>query len=406
MFTREFLDKKYQRPLWKNYHLWAIILISAILILIYLTWPWRDYNYNPALWQRMTWLAPLYHLAAFEIKYHAIGILGLVPVIYASIVFKWRGSLIGSALLLIYLFPLVLRIWNDFNSQFFNIVLLLLPVSIVTAIKIELELRRKDREIYIQREQEYQIYLTKILETQEKERRRLAEDLHDGSVQTLLAVASYAESVEISDDNIAEMKIKAAWIKEKIRGTVDELRRMSIDLRPGVLDDMGLIPALKWLTSQSNKMGKMRVRLTINIIKPELLPEVEVNIFRIAQEALHNIEKHAKATEANINIDTDTESLIITIRDNGQGFVPPNKLGSLLSKGKLGLIGIQERAKSLGGTFEIQSVPKKGTLLSIRIPIQPLKNPPILPLENNVPAKLDARLTDTWAGDKFQTLDQ
>jgi two-component system, NarL family, sensor histidine kinase DegS len=406
MFAREFITKRNPRPLWKNFHFWAIISISVVLILIYLTWPWRDYNFNPGLWQRMTWLAPLYQIAVFEIKYHAIGILGLVPVIYASVVFKWRGSLIGSVLLLIYLFPLIHRIWNDFNSQFFNVVLLLLPVSIVTAIKIELELRRKDREIYIQREQEYQIYLTKILETQEQERRRLAEDLHDGSVQTLLAVASYAESVEISDDNIAEMKIKAAWIKEKTRGAVDELRRISIDLRPGVLDDMGLIPALKWLTNQSNKMGKMRVHLTVNIFKPALPPEVEVNIFRIAQEALHNIEKHAKATEANINIDTDTESLIITIRDNGQGFVPPHKFGSLVSKGKLGLIGIQERAKSLGGTFEIQSAPTEGTILSIRVPVQSLPKSPIIPLDNSIPARLDARLTDAWAGDKFETLDQ
>jgi two-component system, NarL family, sensor histidine kinase DegS len=390
---RELITVKYEKSLWKNFHLWIIGLISSILVLIYLTWPWRDWNFNAGLWQWMTWLAPLYHLAAFEVKYHAIGILFLVPVVHASFIFKWRGTLIGSLLMMIYLLPLIIRIWNDFNSVFFNIVLLLLPVSIITATKIELELRRKDKEIYFKKEQEYQIYLAKILEIQEKERRRLAEDLHDGSVQTLLAVASYAESVELSDDNINEMKIKAAWIKENTRRTVEELRRMSIDLRPSVLDDMGLIPALKWLTSQFNNTGNMRVHLNINNFKQILQPEIEVNIFRIVQEALRNIEKHSKATEASINVNADAKSLIMEVRDNGVGFVPPDKLGSLVIGGKLGLIGIQERIKSVGGTFEIQSAPKKGTVLSISLPIRPLGSPHNAPLNNNISSKFDANIT-------------
>jgi signal transduction histidine kinase len=380
----EFFNAEHKIPLWKNFHFWTIILISFILIFLYLTWPWRDGNFNPRIWQWMNWTAPLYRLAVFEIQYRIIGILFLVPIIYANIAFNWRGSLIYFLLVLIYLTPLIIRIWNDYNSLLFNFVFLLLPILILTAIKIELELRRKDKEIYIKKEQEYKMYLAKIIETQEKERRRLAEELHDGSVQTLLAVASYAESIELSDYNLAEVKIKSAWIKENIHKTVEELRKMSVNLRPGILDNMGLIPALKWLTAQSNGMGNLRVHLNIHNFKQDLQPEVEVNIFRIIQEALHNVKKHSKANDAYIEIDDNTKFLLITIRDNGQGFVAPNKLESLVIKGKLGLVGIQERIKSLGGTLKISSAPNEGTLLVIKIPIQLFNSPQLVPLDNGI----------------------
>jgi signal transduction histidine kinase len=367
---KEYIVPEHKKPLWKNYHFWAIVFIFAFLIFIYLRWPWREWDLAAGLWGWMEWLSPLYHLAVFEVQYHIVGSLLLIPVIYASIVFKWQGSLAGLILLLIGISPVLTRIWNNFDSRMINITLLISPIAIMMLIRIELEFRRKEKNTYIEREREYRTYLTKILETQEKERRKLAEELHDESVQTLLAVASYAESVELTDENMSEIKSKAAWIKEKTRSTVEDLRRMSIDLRPGILDDMGLVSALKWLTNRTNMAKWTRVHLTIENLKQELSPELEVNIFRIVQEALHNVEKHAKAKDAFINIETSSESLILSIQDNGEGFILPENFGSLVTGGKLGLIGMQERVRSLGGTFKICSKPGEGTAIAINIPFR------------------------------------
>lgn len=371
------MDQK--KTLVKNYHFWAIVLIFAFLIIVYLPWPWRGWNLDYGIWRWMDWLAPLYDLAKFEVHYHIVGSLFLLPVIYASIVFKWQGSLIGSVILMISVLPIIVSLWGDFTMRMTNIIVLLLPITIVMIIKIELELRRKDKKIYIEREKEYQAYLTKILETQEQERRRLAEELHDGSVQTLLAVASYAESVELTDENVTEMKRKAAWIKEKIRSTVEDLRRMSVDLRPGVLDDMGLVSALKWLANRTNKALGIHVHVIIDNLDSAMDPELEVNIFRIVQEALLNIEKHSKSTEVFISIEAGTQSLKLVIRDNGRGFTLPDKLGNLVTEGKLGLIGIQERIRSLGGVLEIDSKPNAGTCLSIDIPLSSHTNITLTP---------------------------
>jgi signal transduction histidine kinase len=358
---------EHKNPLRKNVHFWIIISISAFLVLIYLAWPWREWNFSNGVFQWLIWLYPLYNLAVFEVQYHIIGSLFLVPIIYSSIIFKWQGSL-ASLLFVIALYPLLTRIWNNVDSRITNIILLLSPIAIVLAVKIELELRQKEKDIFIEREKEYQTYLTKILETQEKERRRIAEELHDESVQTLLAVASYAESLELTENNMAEVKTKAEWIKDKTRGTVEDLRRMSIELRPGILDDMGLVSALKWLTDRINKERRVHVHLSINGLKGELDPALQVNIFRVVQESLRNIEQHAKARDAWVDIDKNIQSINITVRDNGQGFQMPEKFGDLVTRGKLGLIGMQERARSFKGTFEIHSRPGEGTILSISFP--------------------------------------
>lgn len=352
----------------KNPHFWIIAAITLFLLFFYPLWPWREWQVNSGLWRWTPWLSSFFVIAVFEGFYHIIGSLFLIPIIYAIIMFRWQGALAVFLFSLIGILPLLSYYRYAIESIMTNIGVLLLPVVVAMAIAVELELRRKNKNAYLEKEKERQAYLEKIIEAQEKERQRLAEELHDQSVQTLLAVASYAESIELADDELTEIRKKAALIKERTRATVDELRRMSIDLRPGILDDMGLFPALKWLISCAGKENHIRKQISITGLKPKLNQAVEVNVFRIVQEALRNIERHAKATEAFIALDIDEKTLNVLVRDNGQGFTIPNKLDYLVTEGKLGIIGMQERVKSLGGTFEIHSRPDEGTSLLIEIP--------------------------------------
>lgn len=363
----------------KTPHFWIVGLITLVLNAVYLAWPWREWAFSQGIWQWASWLTALYDLALFELRYRLIGSLFLIPIIYASVCFGWRGSLIVFLLALAGLFPLLSEMWIDGGSLLTNITLLLLPTLVILAAHIELELRQKDKRVFAERENERQVYLAKILETQEKERQRLAEELHDESIQALVAVASYAEFIESEDvRNVEEMKKRANWIKVTIRNTIRDLRRISIDLRPGVLDNMGLVPALKWLTGRIREQHKISIQLVTSGLEMGIPPSMEVTVFRIVQEALQNIVRHSKADEAIVNLRAEAGCLRITVQDNGRGFVPPAKYGNLVTQDKLGLVGMHERVRSLGGTFKIRSKRGEGTLLLFEIPIhgQSLQPPP------------------------------
>jgi hypothetical protein len=156
-----------------NPHIWIIVFLTLFLIFLYRAWPWREFNFHSNGLHWWPLFSPLENLALFEIRYHLIGSLFFLPIIYATITyFLSKGGLLITLIPLVGLWP-VLNLWKvDFSAFLTNIVILMLPILIVVAIKIELELRRKDRKIFIEKEKDRQMYLTKILETQENERRR------------------------------------------------------------------------------------------------------------------------------------------------------------------------------------------------------------------------------------------
>jgi len=263
------------------------------------------------------------------------------------------------------------NLYSSFANILTNIVFLLSPITIVLLIKIVLELQKKDKQIYLDREKERQIYLGKIIETQERERQRLAEELHDESVQVLLAVASHAEFMK--SDNVNDLNVlkkKAEWIENTVLGVVEELRKISVELRPKLLDTLGLIPAIRWLCERTETENKIKVNLTIvGFTKSPLLNQsIEVNLFRIIQESLRNISRHANASKIVISLEERENSMRIVIRDNGCGFIPPANYSHLAVDGKLGIIGMMERIRTLSGKFEIHSQIGKGTTLVIDIP--------------------------------------
>ena len=152
---------------------------------------------------------------------------------------------------------------------------------------------------------------------------------------------------------------------------MSKLRRFIKDMRPPALDHLGLVPAVEGLTSDLAEKEGIEIRLTVEGEKRRLTPEEELVLFRIAQESLNNARRHSQASQVVIQMEFYPDGVRMTIHDNGQGFKVPEKTGDMVATGKLGLIGMYERARLLGGTLLVESEPGKGTTVIADVPIQP-----------------------------------
>jgi signal transduction histidine kinase len=208
-------------------------------------------------------------------------------------------------------------------------------------------------------------YVTRVSQAQEAERKRIARELHDETAQALVVVLRRL-------DDLASNKggITANDIREEVRKILEGVRHYSQELRPSILDNLGLIPAINWLASDLNKNYGIKVETQIEGKQRMLPTESELTLFRIIQEALTNIRKHSQAGEAGVKIEFLDHKVKITIQDNGLGFEVPARVGDFTTLGKLGMIGMQERAHLIGGTFHIKSQPGEGTVITVEAPVQ------------------------------------
>jgi two-component system sensor histidine kinase DegS len=211
------------------------------------------------------------------------------------------------------------------------------------------------------------VYLQKLSQVQEEERKRIARDLHDETIQELVVVSRHLEDLTAGNS-----RLSVEEIREEVREITKGVRRFSRELRPSILDDLGLIHAVQWLASDLTENYGIMVKTKVKGNQIHLPAESELMLFRIIQEALTNVRKHSHATEASITLDFSEHNVNITIKDNGKGFKIPPGMGDLARTGKLGMVGMQERAQLLGGTLSIKSKPGEGTNLVIDIPLQKL----------------------------------
>ncbi len=205
-----------------------------------------------------------------------------------------------------------------------------------------------------------------IMAAQEKERTAIARELHDelGQVLTALRIDAVWLSERLGE-NDGKAARRALMMRDLIDKTIDEVRGMATRLRPGVLDDFGLIEALQWYIKEFARRTGISC-----IFKPQSVPEVDGAVataaYRIAQEALTNVARHSFATRVDITLQAENSMLRLAVTDNGRGF---NSRKLAESEG-LGLAGMRERASLLGGRLEIQSRPRKGTKVSLRLPLE------------------------------------
>jgi PAS domain S-box-containing protein len=213
-----------------------------------------------------------------------------------------------------------------------------------------------------------EFYISEITRAQEEERRRIAREIHDESVQSLASLAHKIEALATKKGRLPEDIVQyVEGLCSETKGIMDGLRRFSHELRPGVLDQVGLGSALELLVEELSKDQYISTSLDISGSERRLKPEVELTLFRIAQEALSNMKRHSEAKKVAIKLLFTSRKVKLTVSDDGRGFQLPEVLGDLATEGKLGLVGMQERTRLLNGKFSIKSIVGKGTKVVVEV---------------------------------------
>ena len=238
-------------------------------------------------------------------------------------------------------------------------------VELLTTVAHQVSVAVENARLYRQRQESLRSYVRQVTQAQEDERLRIARDLHDETAQELVGLVRHLEQLsEAAGPALAE---PTSDLLKQARSTLRSVRRHSRDLRPSVLDDLGLIAGIEMVVEETN--GRLSAGAQLKVIgKPRRLEgPLELALFRIAQEGLRNVEKHASATSVLVELDFAGEEIRLSVADDGAGFSPPKSVSDLALSGKLGLLGMKERAELVGGSFEIHASPHNGTRLVVRV---------------------------------------
>jgi signal transduction histidine kinase len=227
-----------------------------------------------------------------------------------------------------------------------------------------------------QRQAQTRQLLRRVITAQEGERARVSRELHDGIGQTVTAVEfgldRLAKSVPARNNKAHE---QLQLVRTMTRQVMVDLRRIIAALRPGVLDQLGLVPALGWVANQMMQPLGVEVTIEQGDLPPRLSGEIETTLFRIAQEAIVNVARHSQAEHLTIRVSNGSGQVEMTLADDGLGF-DPTSVSLAFEQGRgWGLVAMQERASLAGGQFTVESIPGEGTTVRVVIPMPETKFP-------------------------------
>lgn len=212
-------------------------------------------------------------------------------------------------------------------------------------------------------------YIKQATRAQEEERKRISMELHDDTIQALIVLSRKLDALTTVREGITpEVHDKLEDLWQQTDNILQGVRRLSQNLRPAMIDRLGLLPSIEWLADNLKEYSGVDTSVEYIGEEHRLPEEVAVALFRVTQEALSNVGKHSKATKAEVTVEFEDKLARVTVSDNGQGFDLPGKTGDLAKYGKLGLAGMQERAQLVGGKLEVVSQPGKGTTIMVEAP--------------------------------------
>jgi signal transduction histidine kinase len=228
------------------------------------------------------------------------------------------------------------------------------------------------RQLYEELQQKEQVrreLLNRVFSAQEEERKRISRELHDETCQVLTGL-SYALDDAAEAIPSPGLKPHLERMHDLVSGALEEIHRIILDLRPTMLDHLGLVPALRWYAeAQLNGLG-IRFAIRERGEPRRMSPAIETALFRVAQEAINNIARHSRATRADFTLDYAPDQAQVWIKDNGKGFDPTTVTSASDHQRGLGLLGMEERMSAVGGCVTIHSSPGDGTAIQLTVPLQ------------------------------------
>jgi len=239
-----------------------------------------------------------------------------------------------------------------------GVVLAVATIALTRRLEREVERRLKET---TEARSDLQDLSARLVRAQEEERRTLARELHDEVGQSLSAIMMEAGNAEAAVNGV-DLRRRVSSIGSIAENTLNVVRDLALLLRPSMLDDFGLVPALNWHAREMTKRTGLNVRITADPASGDLPDEHKTCIYRLVQEALNNAARHASARNLQVTVRNQTDRVMFSVQDDGSGFDKASVRG-------LGLLGMEERVRRLGGTFRIDSQLGRGTAISAELPL-------------------------------------
>jgi two-component system sensor histidine kinase UhpB len=214
----------------------------------------------------------------------------------------------------------------------------------------------------------------RVVEVQEEERRHLARELHDEIGQVLSAVSVNLQSLKGVCDSAAAPRLEESI--KVVDDAIQQVRNLSLDLRPSMLDDLGLVSTLRWYADRQARRAGFTLHLSVDSAGCRLPADIQIACYRLVQEALTNVVRHARAKQVWLEYQEDEAQVQIVVRDDGVGFDVAEVRQRAARGASLGVLGMQERTELAGGQFDIESKPAQGTAIRVRFPLSSGPNVP------------------------------
>lgn len=358
----------------RNFHFWGIVIVFLVCTILH--YP-----------KQLPFFGELEINSFLGLERHAIErILFLIPIIYATFTFGRNGGIISLVVACGLMLPRVFFLSPYPKDSLFETCTALAMGGFISwwfesrrreigrreQAVLKLEAARRQLQSYVERikedEKRLRKYADEISQAHEEERKRIARELHDDTIQTMVAISRRLDTFISENPSIAAKILNPLEALQKdINESLIRMRRFVQDLRPPTLEYLGLLPALRELATQVYEQSGIKIDVKVVGADRHFSAEESLLIYRIIQEAVRNVWKHSEATKAEIDAGFHKDKLVISVRDNGNGF--ESKASSeLLDSGRLGLMGMEERAHLLGGTVNVVSKRGKGTTVTLEIP--------------------------------------